>query len=317
MPAKVARRNAWRHTDESLPPAWNSRRRDRVGGGVCGPTDTRRATGAAQEDCAAAWLQALRDGAPIVERAAVVAAHPDDEVVGAGLRLATFRDLVLIHATDGAPDNMGDARCAGFATREAYARARAAELDAGLAALGAAPDRAALGLRDQTAAFHLPAMVGRLRELLADAALVVTHAYEGGHPDHDACAFAVQLACETLAAEGRPAPVRLEFAEYHKGPSGQLALGFWPNPGGSGVAARVKPAAVARKAEALACHRSQGSVTAWFDSAVEAYRVAPRYDFTRPPPPGAAVYDDWDWPITSGLWTQMAMRALRQLGGEA
>jgi LmbE family N-acetylglucosaminyl deacetylase len=276
-----------------------------------------QAAGAARAGRAKAWLQALRGGAPIRERAAAVVAHPDDEAVGLGLRLAAFDDLLLIHVTDGAPDDMGDANRAGFASREAYARARAAELDAGLAALGAAPHRATLGIRDQTAVRHLVPLVAQLRALISDAALVITHAFEGGHPDHDACAFAVQLACEALEAEERPAPVRLEFAEYHKSASGLVAFGFWPDPGGPGVAAQAQPQAVARKAKALACHESQGRITAWFDPAVEVYRAAPRYDFTRPPPPGAAVYDAWGWPITSVRWREAARRAQSEIRGGA
>jgi LmbE family N-acetylglucosaminyl deacetylase len=262
-----------------------------------------------------AWLDALRRGSPIPARAVAVVAHPDDETVGFGLRLARLSDLTLVHVTDGAPEDMGDARRAGFATRAAYARARAAELDACLEALGAAPRRVALSLRDQTAVFHLAWLAGVLRGLLEGAALVLTHAYEGGHPDHDACAFAVQLACEALAAQGGGAPVRLEFAEYHKAPSGRLASGFWPDPAAPAVTPQPRPDEIARKTAALACHRSQGRITAWFDPAVEAYRQAPRHDFARPPPSGAAAYDDWGWPTTSRSWRQAARAALAELGG--
>ena len=51
-----------------------------------------------------------------------------------------------------------------------------------------------------------------LREQQPDA--VVTHAYEGSHPDHDAIAFAVQTACALLEMDGWKAPVRLEAAGY-------------------------------------------------------------------------------------------------------
>jgi LmbE family N-acetylglucosaminyl deacetylase len=286
------------------PPSWAR---------VCGRRNPVGDEAEAQQRRAGAWLQALRLGEPIAAPAVAVVAHPDDEVVGFGLRLSTFRDLLLAHVTDGAPADMGDAIRAGFATREAYAQARAAELDACLKTLGAAPRRLCLGVQDQTAAFHLAAIAAALRAPLASAHLVLTHAYEGGHPDHDACAFAVQLACEALAAEGRPAPVRLEFAEYHKDPSGRMAYGFWPDSACPSVAPEPGPEDVARKAAALACHVSQGRIAAWFDPAREAYRAAPVYDFARPPPPGAAIYDDWGWSITSARWVEAARRALAEL----
>lgn len=262
-------------------------------------------------------LDALRRGDVIAAPAVAVVAHPDDETAGLGLRLSRFADLTLIHVTDGAPEDMGDARRAGFATRAAYARARSRELDAALAALGAAPRRLALGVVDQGAVGRLAWLAQTLRGPLAKAELVLTHAYEGGHPDHDACAFAVQLACRGLAAEGARPPVRLEFAEYHKAPDGRLAFGFWPDPGSPAVAAEAAPADVTRKAAALSCHRSQVSITAWFDPAAEIYRAAPSYDFTRRPPPGAAVYDDWGWPMTSRAWRQAARAALAELGAAA
>jgi LmbE family N-acetylglucosaminyl deacetylase len=270
----------------------------------------------AEDGRPAAWLDALRRGTPIDEAAVVAVAHPDDETASFGLRLAKFAELTLVSVTDGSPEDMGDARRAGFSTRAAYARARAAELDAALKTLGAAPRRVALGVRDQTAVRRLPGLVDRLRRRLAGAALVVTHAYEGGHPDHDACAFAVQLACEALAAEGRAAPARFEFAGYHMGASGPV-FGFWPDPAFPAVRAEASPAEVARKAEAMHRHRSQGRIMAWFDPAVEAYRRSPRYDFARPPPPGAAVYDSWGWAITSAHWRETARRALAALRGGA
>jgi LmbE family N-acetylglucosaminyl deacetylase len=132
----------------------------------------------------------------IRERVALVVAHPDDETVGVGSRLHLFDDLTLIHVTDGTPDGIGFARRAGFPDNAAYAAARRAELDAALVALGAAPRRrSAYGLGDQRAHEHLPAPVaGFPSNIAGNAAGVVTHAYEHGHPDHDTAALAVSRA---------------------------------------------------------------------------------------------------------------------------
>ena len=66
----------------------------------------------------------------------MVVAHPDDETVGAGATLPLFRRLLLVHATDGAPRDLADARAVGFADAAGYAAARRRELDAALAAGG-------------------------------------------------------------------------------------------------------------------------------------------------------------------------------------
>src|SRR5947209_3298831 len=58
----------------------------------------------------------------------VVCAHPDDEVIGAGAQLSVWRNLCLVHITDGAPRDLADAHAAGFHTRTAYACARQEEL---------------------------------------------------------------------------------------------------------------------------------------------------------------------------------------------
>jgi LmbE family N-acetylglucosaminyl deacetylase len=72
---------------------------------------------------------------------AVIVAHPDDEVIGAGPRLPRCRRAAFVHFTDGAPRDPRDATAMGFVTRLNYARARRRELTVGLTLAGIAPEQ--------------------------------------------------------------------------------------------------------------------------------------------------------------------------------
>ena len=243
------------------------------------------------------WPARLASGAPIAERVAIVVAHPDDEALWTGALLARLDDAILIHVTDGAPDDMADARRLGFAKRGAYAAARAAELDAALAVLGYRGERRSYGVRDQDAVHDLGEMERRLRDDLAGAALVVTHPYEGGHPDHDACALAV--------ARTATAPV-VEFACYCEH-QGERRFGhFWP---GTPEHARVLTGEESRRIDAaLHAHASQAAVIHGWRPTHERWRDAPTYDFAAPPPPERALYDRFGWALTSARWCELAAR---------
>uniref|UniRef100_UPI001576D36A PIG-L deacetylase family protein n=1 Tax=Sphingomonas bacterium TaxID=1895847 RepID=UPI001576D36A len=144
------------------------------------------------------WARRLASGEPIDDPVALVVAHPDDETLWAGAALRRLRASTLVLVTDGAPDDMGDARRLGFATRGEYAAARALELGAAVAALEASPRLIRYETPDQAAVRHVATIADQLERDCAGVAAILTHPYEGGHPDHDATALAVRLAADRL-----------------------------------------------------------------------------------------------------------------------
>ena len=250
-----------------------------------------------------AVLRGLALRRPVEARVALVVAHPDDETIAAGASLHLLPGLLLVHVTDGAPRANNDAADAGFDTQAAYAATRRRELLAALQVAGVSPELVELGMPDQDASLDMAGLARTLAHLFDAHGVeaVITHAYEGGHPDHDATALAVH------AAAGRR-PV-LEFAGYHADPSGKLLTGrFLPGP--APMIVRLTAAEQARKRAMFDCFRTQSRMLAAFGIADEKFRPAPGYDFTQPPLPGWLNYEHWGWSMTGAHWRQLARAAL-------
>jgi LmbE family N-acetylglucosaminyl deacetylase len=248
-------------------------------------------------------------------RVLIVAAHPDDEVVGAGARLQRLRSAYLLHLTDGAPRDGADARAAGYDDPVTYARARRLELERALGLVGIGTHRLyTLGLPDQTASQHLAAVARHVHDLLLSLRpqIVLTHSYEGGHPDHDAAAFAVHAACALLEKGSPRVPFVVEFPTYHAGPEG-MVVGRFLDEAGSRVLV-LNDAERELKRKLVECFVTQRRMLAQFPLEVEMYRPAPRYDFTAPPHPGRLWYEWFDWGITGERWREEATAALADLG---
>lgn len=248
----------------------------------------------------------------------VVVAHPDDETVSLGATLARLAGrCTLLTVTDGAPRDPRFAAKAGLATREAYAATRRAEQRAALALVGLGPESCReLGYVDQEAALHLVELVGRLREeiqLLAPRA-ILTHPYEGGHPDHDAVAAAVHYALALLGQSGGAVPALLEFASYHAGEGKVTRLEFLSAPECPETTLALSPLERERKHQMYQCYPSQLPGLHVFPIGVERWRPAPRYDFTRPPHAGPMHYEKYPWAVREHELRRLLMGAGEQLG---
>jgi N-acetylglucosamine malate deacetylase 2 len=241
------------------------------------------------------------------ERIAIVVAHPDDEVIAAGGQLHRWPNVAFIHVTNGSPPALDDARNAGSATREEYAELRRAEFNRVLKHFKIPSTHALqLNFNDQETAFRLDELTNRLSSAIKSLApdAVITHAYEGGHPDHDATCLAVHQLDFT--------PI-FEFAGYHNA-SDWLVTGEFLPAFTDTVARDLTPAEQRQKEMLFSFYKSQRNTLALFKTDHESFRVAPHYDFTEAPHRGKLYYERFPWNMTAPLWSQLALQFMGRTG---
>lgn len=246
----------------------------------------------------------------------LVVAHPDDEAIGAGGLLAGIPDVVVAHVTDGSPRDNRYAQSKGFQTREEYARARRREVVSALSHVGITPDRCrGLGYMDGEASLRLLELVFDIAQLIDEIRpyILLTHPYEGGHSDHDATAFAVQLACGVLRRDKVPAPIVLELTSYHNVSGTRRVFEFLPFIGSEQRTIQLTDAEKILKRRMYQEFVSQAHVLERFPINIERFRPAPRYRFNQAPHEGQLEYERFCTMITGAEWRRNAEKALETL----
>lgn len=218
----------------------------------------------------------LSGAAPIEARVLILVAHPDDEVLGLSSLLPRLGNGLLVHATDAATPGDGDPT--------QLTALRFAELNEALRRLGAEQmQRVRLDLPDGKLVDHAAKAIARVTALLAGVDLAITHAFEGGHPDHDACALILEAACRKLEDKGVPPPARLEFPLYRL-EDGAIRLAAFPPGEPHGSAVTLTQEQQARKRMALGAFTSQRHVVDHFPLTQEHLRSTPSRDYLTPRP---------------------------------
>ena len=244
----------------------------------------------------------------------LLVAHPDDETIGASGCMGRLRNPTVVFLTDGAPRDPGLRSPRATGSRARYARLRHDEAIAALALAGVTTDRILfLGGVDQEAIHEIALLAERFASLLAQIQpdIVLTHSYEGGHPDHDAAALVVAVSNRMLARQGKTTPEVLEMTSYHLRDGKCVTGEFLPRDWGQGsaeeeLAIQLSPEEQVRKEQMLSAYISQQVVLARFSIGLERLRPAPAYDFTSAPHPGKLWYESLGWPMTGERWREIA-----------
>jgi N-acetylglucosamine malate deacetylase 2 len=214
------------------------------------------------------------------DRLLVLAAHPDDESIGCGVLLQRVTSALVVFAVDGAPAGYGFERK--FGTLQNYSEERFKEAARALSCL---PDCSFLRLKRRDGSYfpdrrlfeHLEEAAASLTAIVQEFSpdAIVSHAYEGGHIDHDACSFLARHAADELSLK------HFEFPLYWQNEKGRDVFQEFRDAQEGITSLNPSEREIAIKNQMLAEYQTQRDLVAMFSSNKESFRLAPGYDYGR------------------------------------
>lgn len=212
----------------------------------------------------------------------ILAAHPDDETIACSGLLQRTTNSLVVFATDGAPPQYRFEKK--FRSLQQYSDMRFEEASTALACIPHSSFRR-LARRDGTwfvdqhLFLDLPEACVSLLRIARDFSpdTIVSHAFEGGHIDHDACHFLAQRAANSLNI---PA---LEFPLYWKADDGRDIFQRFREQRTDEFALTLSPQEISVKQQMLAKYRTQQSLTHVFAQQSERFRPMHPPDHGAPP----------------------------------
>jgi N-acetylglucosamine malate deacetylase 2 len=175
---------------------------------------------------------------PTFAKTLILVAHPDDESIGCAGLLQRVPNALVVFATDGAPPHYRFEKR--FGSLRHYSDLRFREAAAAVAAIPHSSFRRLVRqdgsyFVDQHLFLELPeaflSLCRIVREFSPD--LIVSHAFEGGHLDHDAChvlakhaAIVVDVQCLEFPLYWQTVQNGDRFQEFRESRAAELLLGL-------------------------------------------------------------------------------------------
>ena len=204
-------------------------------------------------------------------RVLIFAAHPDDETIACGGLLQRASISLVLFAVDGAPRRYAFEQK--FGSLRAYSEERFREASRALGlvprcSFGRLARKDGTSFADQHLFRELGEAFASLERMTRDFSpdLLVSHAFEGGHIDHDACHI---LAKQTACALSVP---HLEFPLYWRTTQGQDVFQRFRDRRNDEIVVQLSSQELRVKQQMLAEYKTQREQTSVFAVVTERFR---------------------------------------------